>query len=164
MFGNYISMVGAAVAFACLAGILLLFLIDITGRRNSPYIGIFAWIIIPSILVCSLLAIGVGLLRERRHRNLSADGATAYPSIDLNDPRRRKFFLIFIAITFLFVCISAFGSYQAYEQTESVAFCGQPCHTVMKPEFVAFQNSPHARLACVAWHVGGGARGRLKST
>lgn len=164
LFRNYISMVGAAVAFACLASILLLFLVDITGRRNSPYIGIFAWVIIPSILICSLLAIAVGLLRERRRRrSLSAAGAAAYPSIDLNDPRRRKFFLIFIAITFLFVSISAFGSYQAYEQTESVAFCGQTCHTVMKPEFVAFQNSPHARLQCVDCHVGEGARWYVKS-
>ena len=55
--------------------------------------------------------------------------------------------------------ISAFGSFQAYEATETNAFCGQTCHTVMKPEFVAFQNSPHARLHCVDCHVGSGRNG-----
>lgn len=163
LFRNYISMVGAAVALACLASILLLFLIEVTGRRDSPYIGIFAWVIIPSILVCSLIAIGIGFVRERRRQRVSVDGAATYPSIDLNDPRRRKFFLIFLGITFLFVSVSAFGSYQAYEHTESVSFCGQTCHTVMKPEFVAFQNSPHASLSCVDCHVGEGARWYVKS-
>ena len=163
LFRNYISLVGAAVALACLASILLLFLIEITGRRDSPYIGIFAWVIIPSILVCSLIAIGIGIVRERRRQRVSVDGAVTYPSIDLNDPRRRKFFLIFLAVTFLFVSVSAFGSYQAYEHTESVSFCGQTCHTVMKPEFVAFQNSPHASLSCVDCHVGEGARWYVKS-
>jgi nitrate/TMAO reductase-like tetraheme cytochrome c subunit len=164
LFRNYISLIGSAVALACLASILLLFLIEITGRRNSPYIGIFAWVIIPSILVVSLIGVVAGLLRERRRRrSVTADGALAYPSIDLNDPQRRKFFLIFLVITFLFVSVSAFGSYQAYEHTESVAFCGQTCHAVMKPEFVAFQNSPHASLSCVDCHVGEGARWYVKS-
>lgn len=161
---NYISLFGSAIALACLASILLLFLIEITGRRESPYIGIFAWVIIPSILVVSLIAVVLGLLRERRRRQrLAADGAVAYPSIDLNDPQRRKFFLIFLVITFLFVSVSAFGSYQAYEHTESVSFCGETCHAVMKPEFVAFQNSPHASLTCVDCHVGEGARWYVKS-
>ena len=163
LFRNYISLVGAAVALACLASILLLFLIEVTGRRDSPYIGIFAWVIIPSILVFSLIAIGIGFVRERRRQSVSVDGAVTYPSIDLNDPRRRKFFLIFLGVTFLFVSVSAFGSYQAYEHTESVSFCGQTCHAVMKPEFVAFQNSPHASLSCVDCHVGEGARWYVKS-
>jgi nitrate/TMAO reductase-like tetraheme cytochrome c subunit len=164
LFRNYISLAGVAVALACLASILLLFLVDITGRRSSPYIGILAWVIIPAILVCSLIAIGVGVWRERRRRrSLSPDEAQTYPSINLNDPRARKVFLVFIGFAVLFVAISAFGSFQAYEHTESVAFCGQTCHTVMKPEFVAFQNSPHARLECVDCHVGEGARWYVKS-
>ena len=57
-------------ALACLASILLLFLIEITGRRDSPYIGIFAWVIIPAILVCSLIAVGIGVVRERRRQDV----------------------------------------------------------------------------------------------
>src|SRR5215475_8672877 len=126
LFRNYISLTGAAVALACLASILLLFLVDITGRRSSPYIGIFAWVIIPSILVCSLIAVCIGVLRERRRRrNVLQDGGEVYPSINLNNPHSRKVFLVFLAFSFAFVSISAFGSYQAFEHTESVAFCGQ---------------------------------------
>src|SRR5713226_9771082 len=164
LYHNYISLVGSAIVLACLASILLLFLIEATGTNSSPYIGIFAWVILPSILVFGLIVIGIGMLRERRRRRgLSKFEAAAYPTIDLNDPRRRRFFLIFISLTFVFVSVSAFGSYRAYERTESVAFCGQTCHTVMKPEFVAFQNSPHARLRCVDCHVGGGAEWYVRS-
>src|SRR4030095_8600578 len=164
LFRNYLSLFGGAIALACLASIFLLFLIEVTGRRSTPYVGIFAWVIVPSIMVGGLILVLIGVLLERRRRQrLSLAGETAYPMIDLNDPRRRKFFLIFLVVTFLFVSISAFGSYQAYEHTESVSFCGQTCHTVMKPEFVAFQNSPHASLSCVDCHVGEGARWYLKS-
>lgn len=161
---NYISLVGAAIVLACLASILLLFLIEVTGTNSTPYVGIFAWVILPSILVFGLLVILIGVLVERRRRrSLSPSEVAAYPTIDLNDPRRRRFFLIFVALTFVFVSVSAFGSFRAYEHTESVAFCGQTCHTVMKPEFVAFQNSPHAHLRCVDCHVGSGAEWYVRS-
>jgi len=164
LFHNYISLVGTAIVMACLASILLLFLIEITGTRSTPYIGIFAWVILPSILVFGLIVIAIGMLIERRRRrSLSHSEIATYPTIDLNDPRKRRFFLIFISLTFVFVSVSAFGSYRAYEHTESVAFCGQTCHTVMKPEFVAFQNSPHARLRCVDCHVGAGAEWYVRS-
>ena len=40
---------------------------------------------------------------------------------------------------------------------DSTTFCGQTCHTVMQPEFSAYQNSPHARVECVQCHIGPGA-------
>ena len=70
------------------------------------------------------------------------------------------FVLSFVVI---FSLISAVGSYKAYEFTDSVQFCGQLCHTVMHPEFTAYQASPHARVACVECHVGSGASWYVKS-
>ena len=63
----------------------------------------------------------------------------------------------------IFVLMSVVGSYRAYEYTDSVQFCGQLCHTVMNPEFTAYQLSPHARVACVECHVGSGATWYVKS-
>ncbi|MBN2237036.1 MAG: NapC/NirT family cytochrome c, partial [Bacteroidales bacterium] len=45
----------------------------------------------------------------------------------------------------------------AFHYTESVEFCGTLCHEVMKPEYVAYHNSSHARVSCVECHVGSGA-------
>ena len=42
---------------------------------------------------------------------------------------------------------------------ESPTFCGQACHTPMQPQFTAWGDAPHARVACVSCHIGEGARG-----
>jgi len=54
-------------------------------------------------------------------------------------------------------------SYRGYNFTDSVQFCGEVCHGVMKPEYTAYQNSPHARVACVNCHIGPGANWFVKS-
>ena len=63
----------------------------------------------------------------------------------------------------LFLLISALGSYQTYHFTESVQFCGQACHGVMKPEYVTYRNGPHARVACAECHIGKGASWYVRS-
>jgi hypothetical protein len=44
-----------------------------------------------------------------------------------------------------------------------VRFCGQFCHTVMEPEYIAYQNSPHSRVPCVDCHIGSSAGVLTKS-
>jgi hypothetical protein len=39
---------------------------------------------------------------------------------------------------------------------ETDRFCGQVCHSVMTPEFIAHEKSPHSHVACVECHVGSG--------
>jgi hypothetical protein len=164
LFRNYISFIGAAIVVASFASIVLLFLLETTGAANNPYLGIFTYILFPAILIFGLLIIFVGMLRERRRRrNLSPSEIAAYPILDLNDPRRRRTFFVFLGCAFIFIFMSVFGSYRAYEYSESVTFCGQTCHTPMKPEFTAFQASPHARLRCVDCHVGQGAGGYVRA-
>jgi nitrate/TMAO reductase-like tetraheme cytochrome c subunit len=158
LFRNYISFVGAAIAIASLACVTLLFFIEITSTKENPYVGILTYIISPSILMVGLFVIVLGMIVERRRRRRAAPSETlAYPKLDLNDPRARRAFLTFLVVTFVFVSASAFGSYRAFEYTESVPFCGQTCHTVMKPEFMAYQAGAHARVRCVDCHVGSGA-------
>src|ERR1051325_1389008 len=164
LFRNYLSFAGAAIVAASLTSIVLLVLLEFTSALENPYLGIFTYIIFPGVLIFGLLVILLGMLLERRRRrHISPSDITAYPLLDLNDPRRRRAFLTFLGLSFLFIFMSAFGSYRAYEYTESVAFCGQTCHSVMKPEFVAFHASPHARLRCVDCHVGSGAEGFARS-
>jgi nitrate/TMAO reductase-like tetraheme cytochrome c subunit len=114
----------------------------------------------PGFLICGLLLIGVGAWRERRKQ---LGELLLYPRIDLNDPGQRSAVLSFGAFLVAFVMLSGAGSYKAYEFTDSVQFCGQTCHSVMKPEFTAYQLSPHARVGCVECHVGSGATWYVKS-
>src|SRR5437773_1326369 len=164
LFRNYISFVGAAIVIASFVSIALLFLIEVTSRAENPYLGILTYIILPSILIFGLVVVIAGRMIERRRRHRTAPTRfSAYPKLDLNDPISRRAFFIFLVITFLFVSASAFGSYRGYEYTESVNFCGQTCHTVMKPEFTAYQAGAHARVGCVGCHVGPGASWYVRS-
>jgi hypothetical protein len=61
------------------------------------------------------------------------------------------------------VIIGGHFTYAAVGYMDSVAFCGQACHSVMKPEFTAYQDSPHFRVRCVECHIGEGASWFVKS-
>ena len=161
---NYISFVGAAIVIASLASVVLLFLIEITSHNENPYLGILTYIIFPAILIFGLFIVVVGMILERRRRHRGQpEQIAAYPRLDLNDPRSRHAFLTFLIVTFFFVSASAFGSYRAFEFTESVAFCGTTCHSVMKPEHTSYLAGAHARVACVGCHVGPGAGWYVRS-
>ena len=164
LFRNYISFAGALIVIAAVVSILLLFLIELTQTSNNPYLGIVTYIILPAFLAFGLLVIFAGMLFERRRRRRSpASEIAPYPRIDLNESRQRRLAILLLTVSFVFICASAFGSYRAYEYTESVEFCGQACHTVMKPEFVAFHATSHARIRCVDCHVGHGAESYARS-
>src|SRR6476620_2466685 len=161
---NYISLAGIAIAAASLTSIGLLILLELSSGVDNPYTVLVTYILLPGVLVFGIFLMIVGALVERRKRRKYPDShIPAYPVIDLNDPSRRRTLIIFLFATFIFMFISAFGSYRAFEYTESVQFCGQQCHTVMKPECVAYNASPHARVACVECHVGGGAEWYVRS-
>lgn len=163
LWQNYISLAGFVIAGSSIAGIILLFMLELTASEESPYLGILIYIMLPGFMIFGLLVAlaGAGIERRRR-RKLSPEEIAAYPILDLNGPRRRRIFLAFVAGAFLFIMVSAFGSYRAYEFTESNTFCGQVCHT-MDPEFTAYQASSHARVTCVECHVGSGADYYVKS-
>jgi nitrate/TMAO reductase-like tetraheme cytochrome c subunit len=71
-------------------------------------------------------------------------------------------FLIVLLTSINFTVFSLF-LYRAYHYMESTSFCGQFCHTVMNPEYTAYQNGPHSRVTCVECHIGAGADWFVKS-
>jgi len=85
-----------------------------------------------------------------------------YPKWDLNLASERKA-LLAVAIGAAILCVPAiYGTDQAYLYTDAVPFCGATCHS-MTPEYVTYQRSPHAHVACAQCHVGPGATGYITS-
>ncbi|MCB1024423.1 MAG: NapC/NirT family cytochrome c, partial [Acidobacteria bacterium] len=137
--------------------IVFLFMLEISSGHEQPYLGIFTFIIFPSVLIFGLFLIIAGMIIERRRRRRRAPTVIKpFPVLDLNNARQRRTLLVLLVSGFLFLFMSAFGTYRVYEFSESVVFCGQTCH-VMNPEFTAYNASPHAKIRCVECHVGGGA-------
>ncbi|HEX8812024.1 MAG TPA: NapC/NirT family cytochrome c, partial [Terracidiphilus sp.] len=157
---NPVSLAGMALAIVSLANIFIFVLIDQIGTKPGPYIGILAYMVSPAFLVFGLFLMAAGVLLERRKK---VAPTAFYPRIDLNDPAQRSAVISFGTFLVVFIMVSTAGSYKAYEFTESVQFCGQLCHTVMSPEYTAYQLSPHARVACAECHVGAGATWFVKS-
>lgn len=153
---NLTSLVGAGLAAVSFACVLFFFFVDLFSAASAPYLGILTYIIFPAFLVLGLLLIPLGMWREHKRRARS-QAAPELPRIDFNLPRHRRMLAIFISVTTVFLLSTGVGSYHAYEFTESTTFCGKTCHDVMEPEYVAYQNSPHARVTCAGCHVGPGA-------
>jgi len=164
LYHNYISLIGTVIAVTSLISIIFLFLLEVTGSSDQPYLGILIYIMLPGVMLFGLFVVTAGMLLERRRRRkLTPEQIAAYPILDLNGPRRRRMFMAFLIGSFIFLMVSAFGSWRAFEFTESVEFCGKVCHTVMKPEFVAYKAAPHSQIRCVECHVGSGGEAYVKS-
>ena len=163
---NPISLIGTAITTASAILIVTLFAIELFGFLGNPYIGILAFMILPGIFLFGLILIPIGIRRERRRaRQAEADGEAParFPVIDLNRGRVRRWALIVVALTAVNVVILAVATYKGVEVMESTEFCGTTCHTVMQPEKVAHERSPHSRVKCVECHIGPGADWFVKS-
>ena len=161
---NITSFVGTLISGISLLLIIFLFLVSVLLDQGSSYLGLFIYILLPGFLILGLILIPIGMLiQHRKNKKGEGDKAPAMLKLDLNDPTHRNGFYIFIVGTVILLLLSGIGSYEAYHYTESVEFCGTMCHKVMNPEYTTFQNSPHARVACVECHVGSGASWYVKS-
>ncbi|MBM4160535.1 MAG: cytochrome C [Ignavibacteria bacterium] len=156
-FYNILTLIGAAIATVSFGLILFLMVLDLVADQQKPYMGIIAFVILPSVLILGVLLIVVGILREHRQDRAGKPHGLRLPQIDLNNPHHRAASTFFLVGAVLLLAFSAFGSFKAYEYTDSDEFCGTLCHGVMDPEYTAYQFSPHARVGCVQCHIGPGA-------
>ena len=146
---NPISLVGLVLAVIAFGNFLFLFFLDLTAQHPNPYIGILAYMVAPAFLIAGLVLIPAGIWYDRRRRRQEPGESVRYLHIDFDDPSQRGALAFVFTFAVAFIGLSVIGSYRAYEFTDSVQFCGQLCHSVMAPEFTAYQLSPHARVASV---------------
>jgi len=137
---------------------VVVFLADVFGFHTNPYIGIVFFLLLPALFVVGLALIPIGAWLERRRRAAGrSPSAVTWPKVDLNDPMQRRRAVLIFALTLANIVIVSLAAYRGVEYMDSVAFCGQVCHTPMRPEFVAHETGPHASVKCVECHVGAGA-------
>lgn len=163
---NLVSLAGAALTTSSAILFLAVFSLEMVGVEGGPYAGILAFVVLPGVFVLGLALIptGIWLTRVRERRAASrGEAPSPLPVFDLNDPRIRRSFLVFLALTLTNLVILGVASYKAVEVMDSTAFCGRACHSVMDPEFTTYQRSPHSRVACVSCHIGPGANWFVKS-
>jgi len=162
VFRNWISVSGLVLSSGGLFSFFLLLLLDLMAKQSNPYVGILTYMVAPAFVVGGLVIFIVGGWWRRR-TIIKTTGQTPNLRIDFSLPKDRKAFAWILSAGIFFLFVSAIGSYQTYHFTESVTFCGQACHQVMKPELVTYLNGPHARVSCAECHIGKGAGWFVKS-
>jgi hypothetical protein len=160
---NPISLLGAVMAVFSLVIIVVLLFLGATGAIANPYTGILAFMIGPAALVFGLILIPIGVIRERRHQARYGLVAATFPVLNLNDPGQRRGVMLFSGATAGILLLMTVTTWGAADFMESSEFCGQVCHRVMQPEDAGHTASPHARVECVACHIGPGAPWLVKS-
>ncbi len=154
---NPITFFGAGLSGLSFGLILFLTLLEFLSPETKPYMGIITFIILPVFLLIGIFSLVFGMLRERRRLEQGIRRRKRFMIIDLNDPKQRRMISLFSVGAVLLLFFSAFGSYKAYEFSDSDEFCGEMCHEVMAPEYTAYLSSPHSRVGCVTCHIGSGA-------
>ena len=159
-----ISVVGMVLTTISAVLFLVVFLADLFGWHTNPYLGIVFFLVLPGVFLFGLALIPFGAWIERRRRARGrAPSEVHWPRIDLNDPAQRTTAVIVFVVTMANIVIVSLAAYRGVEYMDSPQFCGQVCHTVMKPEFTAYQDGPHSRVTCVQCHIGPGASWFAKS-
>jgi hypothetical protein len=161
IWSSKLSILGASLV--TVAGVLIItaLLLDI-GLAASSYRGLIAYGLMPAVFVIGLLLIPLGIFLA--HRKARKSGQPVQPLlIDLGRPDHRRRLVFIFVLTLINSVILTLALYEGYRYTDSNQFCGLLCHTVMKPEYVTYQRSPHARVRCVDCHIGSGTSWYIRS-
>jgi len=154
---HWLSLLGTALVLT--AGISSLFVVpqEVRGHADNPYVGIVLFLILPFVFFAGLVLIPLGIYLSKHAIRKGLSESTFDRKAAL---RRLAWFLG--ATTLCNVLVGTQLTYRAIRQMETPHFCGATCHT-MRPEFAAYQNSPHSRVECVECHVAPGAAGWINS-
>jgi hypothetical protein len=154
-----IAIIGALIATASAVVFFALLIAALAGLFDNPYAGLVVFVALPAIFVVGLLLIPLGTWLQRRKLRRHPSAAVDWPVLDFRRPDVRRTALVVTALTSVNVIILLLAGYGSLHWMESPTFCGQVCHTPMRPQFTAWREAAHGRIACVSCHVGEGAAG-----
>ena len=134
----------------------------VTGLVENQYAAIVTFLVFPSGMIFGLILIPVAYLMRRKKwfKDSLASGTVI---VDFAKSRHRKGVALFLVLSIVNLAVFSLVIYEAYHFTESDFFCGAVCHTVMAPEYTAYQRSSHAKVGCVSCHIGSGAQWYVKA-
>ena len=132
----------------------IVFLTFVFQSFTSPYYGILIFVILPALFVFGLLLVPLGVLRCSRR----IGGIAKITQYELSGQRAGRVLGVVALLTVVNVAIISAASYRGFHYMDSNEFCGTVCHTVMIPQYTAYQDSAHSRVACVNCHIGPGAK------
>ncbi|MEZ5990383.1 MAG: NapC/NirT family cytochrome c [Planctomycetota bacterium] len=151
---NWISTLGGLMAFFGFVSLVMTLGLETLGTWQGPYLGILSFVLFPILIILGLLLVPAGLLvyRKKLHQRLD----------QLSD---KPLYLARAVAGLTLINLIGVGTvgFEGVHYMSTVNFCGTTCHEAMGPEYRAYQDSPHAHVACVECHVGSGAQHYIQS-
>ncbi len=152
-----VAIAGALITTVSAVVFLALVIAALAQLFDNPYAGLIIFVAIPALFVLGLLLIPLGMWLQRRKLARDPGAPADWPVLDFRQASVRRRALLFAALTSVNAVILLIAGYGSLHWMESPTFCGQACHTPMRPQHTAWQAAPHARIACVDCHIGEGA-------
>ncbi len=152
----------AGVVLTTSAFLLFVFfeLLQMAGILTNSYVGLISYMALPALFLVGLILIPIGWWQFKRATGRSTTELLTqrFPD-DMTQAKRLGSSLVGMIglLTVVNILFIGIGGARMLHFMDSPKFCGTACHSVMEPEWVAYQNSPHAHVRCVDCHVGEGA-------
>lgn len=156
---NRIGRTGVVLTTSAFITMILLELARLSGLLTNSYVGLLTYLVLPVLFVIGLILIPIGWRRYRAAQKKATE--EALEDRFSHDETAGSFWgskLMWSVggLTAINVLFLAIVSTRMLAFMDSPEFCGTACHSVMNPEWVTYQQSPHARVRCIDCHVGEG--------
>ena len=99
-----------------------------------------AFLTLPGPFFGGLILVPLGMWLKRKREGRNGIYPPEFPTLTWSNPELRKLVYFVGATTVANVVIGSQVAYSAVNYMDSVSFCGKTCHTVMQPEFTAYQS------------------------
>ena len=158
---NWVARIGAGLTTATFILFVVVMVMRVGGGITNPYFDLLLFMGLPPLFVGGLVLVAVGwwlFRREQRLRGLTGEELLRRQFGDeISRPGvfGSKLAWTVLGLTAVNLAVLGGGTWQMREHMDSAEFCGTTCH-VMKPEWTAYQDSPHRQVPCVECHVGEG--------
>lgn len=156
---NWIGRLGVVLTTASFVTFVIFLAAEFAGLVTNAYAGLVTFLVLPVLFVVGLILVPIGWHKRRKET-----GKTTRELIDerfeAGETARGFFgsrvFLVIASLTVVNILFLGIVSSRMLAFMDESHFCGTACHEVMNPEWVTYQESPHARVKCVECHVGEG--------
>jgi len=154
-----LAIVGVLITTVSAVLFIALVIAALIGLLTNPYAGLVVFVVLPAFFLMGLILIPVGVRLRRREALRHPEAVVDWPVVDFRQIGVRRTALLITALTAANIIIVLLAGYGSLHWMESPTFCGQVCHTAMHPQFAAWRNGAHARVACATCHIAEGAGG-----
>ena len=163
---NKTGKAGMVLATSSFALMIFLELLRVTGVLTSALVGLFTYLLLPTLFVVGLVLIPIGWMKYKKTTGKTtkeliegqfSEGELEQSGIGSTLVRT---LLVFTFVNIVFLSVASMRMLNYMEEPE---FCGTACHSVMSPEWATYQASPHSRVRCVDCHVGEGLGALVES-